>query len=134
MKKHIILTAALLILTLPWRVMGGEQEQMQSAAEQAMAEIMYHVMINSKSPDLEKPSNGCRIVIVDTAGRRIREEMVDRDDFCGSATLAPMIFRCEFLTAIGNTRYYLLSSNAAAKRGPSGPEKIQVRGNFQPVI
>ena len=135
MKNQILVLITFFLLTSPIQMMAGEHEQKQSAAEQAMAELMHHAVSVSSAVMVQNPVAECKIVIIDSSGKRIREERIaDGDNSCTSSTLTPIIFRCEFLTVIGNTRYYLLPSNALAEGRGVKSENIPVRRNFQPAI
>ena len=135
MKNQILILIAFFFLTSALQLRAGEQEQKQSAAEQAMAELMHHAVSVSSAVMAQNPVAECKIVIIDSSGKRIREERIaDGNSSCTSSTLTPIIFRCELLTVIGNTRYYLLPSNAPAEGRTVKSENIPGRRNFQPAI
>ena len=99
-----------------------------------MAELMHYAVSVSSAVSIQNSMVDCKIVIIDSSGKRIREERIaEGSSHCTSSTLTPIIFRCELLTVIGNTWYYLLPSNAPVGVGEK-PENISLRRNFQPVI
>ena len=53
-----------------------------------------------------------KIMIIDCFGNMIRQEHVDKSNgICNSATLIPLIYKCEFITEINGSCYYLLNKN-----------------------
>jgi hypothetical protein len=135
MKNQILTALVMLGLFVQAPVWAGEKEQMSIQEEKVLVELMEQVLAGPHAAVTPQAPALRRILIVDAQGNRIREDkLAAGEDFCASSTLVPMIYRCEYLTTIGNTCYYLLPAQKNLKIPVKNPAISAQAGNFQPVI
>lgn len=135
MKNRILTALVLLGLLVQAPVWAGEKEQMSLQEEKVLVELMEQVLAAPHTALAPQAPAMRRILIVDAQGNRIREDrLAAGEDFCASTTLVPMIYRCEYLTTIGNTCYFLLPAQKNLEFPVKNPAISAQTGNFQPAI
>jgi hypothetical protein len=135
MKNQILTALVMLGLFVQAPVWAGEKEQMSIQEEKVLVELMEQVLAGPHAAETAQIPALRRILIVDAQGNRIREDkLAAGEDFCASSTLVPMIYRCEYLTTIGNTCYFLLPAQTNLGFPVKNPTFSAQAGNFQPAI